>query len=60
LQELRSNRIGDQADKDEQGEADFHFIVSKDYQKAVAAILLVAKRYKMEQQVTVYKREYRS
>ena len=60
LQELKTNRIGDQAEKDEQGETDFHFIVSKDYQKAIAVILSVAKNYNIEQHITVYKRDYQS
>ena len=60
LQELKTNRIGDQAENDEQSETDFHFIVSQDYQKAIAAILSVSKTYNMEQQITVYKREYQS
>ena len=60
LQELKINRLGDQAENDEQSETDFHFIVSKDYQKAIATILAVAKTYKIEQQITVYKRDYQS
>ena len=58
LQELKTNRIGDQAENDEQSETDLHFIVSKDYKKAIAAILSVAKIYNMEQEITVYKRDY--
>jgi uncharacterized protein YpbB len=60
LQELKTNRIGDQAENDEQSETNFLFIVSKDYQKAIAAILSVAKTYNMEQEITVYKRDYQS
>lgn len=60
LQELKTKRIGNQAENDEQSETDFHFIVSKDYQKAIAAILSVSKTYNMEQQITVYKRDYQS
>ena len=60
LKELKANRIGDQAENDEQSEMDLHFIVSKDYQKAIAAILSVAKSYRIEQQITVYKRAYQS
>jgi len=60
LKELKANRIGDQAENDEQSEMDLHFIVSKDYQKAIAAILSVAKSYSIEQQITVYKRAYQS
>ena len=60
LHELQTNKIGDQAENDEQNETDIHFIVSKDYQKALAAILSVAKTYKIEQQITVYKRDYQS
>lgn len=60
LKELKANRIGDQAENDEQSEKDFHFIVSKDYQKAVATILSVAETYNMKQQITVYQRVYQS
>jgi hypothetical protein len=60
LQELRMRSIGVRAENDEPSEIDFHFVVSKDYQKAIAAILSVAKTYNMEQQITVYKRDYQA
>ena len=60
LKELKANRIGDQAENDEPSETDFHYVVSKNYQKAIAAILSVAKAYKMGQQITIYKRDYQS
>jgi|GEM_PF-5871781 len=60
LQELKTNRLGDQAENDEQSKTDFCFIVSKDYHKVIDAIHSVAKTYKIEQQITVYKRDYQS
>jgi hypothetical protein len=60
LQELKTNRIGDQTDNDEPSAADFHFVVDKDYRKAITAILLLAKTYKLQQHITVYKRDYHS
>ena len=58
LRELKTNRIGDQAENDEQSETDLHFIILKDYQKAVSIILSVAMTYNMDGQIKVYKREY--
>lgn len=60
LTELKSNRLGDQAENDEPTETDLHFVVSKDYKKAVAVILSVAKSFNVEQKVAVYKRDYDS
>lgn len=60
LKALRANRIGEQAENDEERETDLHFVVSKDYRKAMATILNVAKTYKREHQITVYQRDYQS
>lgn len=38
----------------------FIFIVFKDYQQAISAIHTIAKAYKIDQKITVYKRDYQS
>jgi len=60
LKELKTNRLGDQAENDEPRETDLHFVVSKDYKKAIAIIISVAKDFDVEQKVVVYKRDYAS
>ena len=60
LKELITNRLGDRAENDEPTETDSHFVVSKDYKKAIAVILSVAKSFDVEQKVTLYKRDYDS
>ena len=54
LKELKTNRIGDQAENGDQSQTDFHFIVSKDYDEGIHVILSVVKTYNMEQQVLSY------
>jgi len=60
LKELRTNRLGDQAENDKLTETDLHFIVSKDYKNALAVILAVAESFDLEQKVAVYERDYDS
>jgi hypothetical protein len=60
IKELKIKKLGDRAENDEETETDLHFIVRKNYQKALTAILSVAKNYQIEQQIKVYQREYRS
>jgi hypothetical protein len=58
LKELQAKGIGNRAENDEKTETDLHFVVSKDYQKAIVIILSLAKTYSVEQQITVYQRDY--
>ncbi|MBL7869453.1 MAG: hypothetical protein JNM71_15665 [Flavobacterium lindanitolerans] len=60
LQELRINKLGDQAENDGQTETDFHFIVQKDYQRAINTIISVAKIHKLEDRISIFIREYES
>lgn len=60
LQELRTNKLGDQAENDAQTETDFHFIVQKDYQQAINTIISVAKIHKLEDRISIFIREYES
>jgi hypothetical protein len=60
IKELKIKKLDDQAENDDESETDLHFIVKKDYQKALAVILSVAKKYQIEQPIKVYQREYRS
>ena len=58
LKELKSKRLGVEAENDEQTETDLHFLVSKDYKKAMTVILSVLKNLNIEEKVAVYKRDY--
>jgi hypothetical protein len=60
IRELKTNKLGDQVENDEDRETDVHFIVVKEYQEAISAILSAAKAFHIEQQITVYKRKYQS
>lgn len=60
LQELKINKLGDQAENDAQTETDFHFIVQKDYQQAINTIISVAKIHKLEDRISIFIREYES
>ena len=60
LKELKAKRLGNQAENDEKTETDIHFVVPKEYQNVIAIILSVAKTNDIEQNITVYRRDYKS
>jgi hypothetical protein len=60
IKTLRQQKLGDQAENDEPTEMDLHFIVLKNNEKALYAILSVVKEFNLQQQITVYRRDYNS
>lgn len=60
LEKLRTNKLGDQAENDDQTETDLHFLVGKNYEKALTAIIFITRHYKIEQDLIIYQREYTS
>jgi hypothetical protein len=60
LRSLEINKLGTIAENDLPSENDFHFIVGKDYQKAILKIMEVAKYKGLKDHITIYKRDYKS
>lgn len=60
LKELKAKRLGNQAENDEKTETDIHFVVPNEYQNVIAIIRSVAKTNDIEQNITVYLRDYKS
>jgi len=60
LKELKSKRCGDLAEGDSPNESDYHFLVSSDFQNALTIIISVARSLGIDQQITIYKRDYKS
>lgn len=60
LNELKLKQLGNQVENDDQTDTDLHFIVSKDYNKALKVINAIVKSYNLEKDVTVYQRKYLS
>jgi hypothetical protein len=58
LKSLREKHLGDQAENDEETETDLHFVVSKNDEKALTAIYLAGRQLRLEQHITIYRREY--
>jgi hypothetical protein len=52
--------LGTKAENDLPSENEYHFVVGKNYQKAILKILEVAKYQGLQDQITVYKRNYQS
>lgn len=57
---LEKSKLGTKAENDLPSENDYHFVVGKNYQKAILKILEVAKYQGLQDQITVYKRNYQS
>ena len=60
LRSLETNKLGTLAENDFPVENDLHFIVGKDYQKAILKIREVAKYQGLIDHITIYKRNYKS
>ncbi len=60
LRSLEKSKLGTKAENDLQSEIDFHFVVDKDYKKAILKIQEVAKNQGLQAHITVYKRDYQS
>ncbi len=58
IETLRQQNLGDQAENDEPTEADLHFLVPKNYERALNVILSVVKDYNLQQHIKVYRRDY--
>jgi len=58
LEALQNDRLGELAGNDSAAETDLHFVVAKDYKKALNAIVEVMKAHNVEQNVKVIRREY--
>lgn len=57
---LRKKGVGDQAADDEQSETDLHFVLPKNYDKALQVMLSVIKDYGYQDRVTFWRRDYDS
>ena len=58
LVEFQSEKLGDQAGNDVETETDYNFIVQRNYQPALNAIVKIAGEYKIEKDIIVHQREY--
>ena len=60
LRSLEKSKLGTKAENDLQSEIDFHFVVDKDYKKAILKIQEVAENQGLTDHITVFKRDYQS
>src|SRR5687768_5881796 len=51
LEDLRSNQLGEEAEPDEAEETDLHFVVAKDYRKALLRIIEILKNKRLPDKV---------
>ena len=58
LEALQTDRLGELTGNDSAAETNLHFVVAKDYKKALKAIIEVAKAHNAEEKVEVIKRDY--
>ena len=60
MKALIASKSGDLAENDSAEESDLHFVVPSDYSRALAIILKVIKDERLDGQVTVFERQYKS
>jgi hypothetical protein len=60
LSSLHTYKLGTKAENDLPSENEYHFVVGKNYQKAILKIQEVANNQGLKDHITVYKRDYQS
>ena len=59
-EELLKNGLGDPVEYDISKETEMHFVVSKDYERALKVILSIVDTIDLKQKVIIYQRDYKT